>query len=33
VTGDYSMQLRAETRGLTAVELSDALRLPLGGDD
>jgi rRNA-processing protein FCF1 len=33
VTGDYSMQLRAETRGLTVVELSDALRLPLGGDD
>jgi rRNA-processing protein FCF1 len=32
VTGDYSMQLRAEARGLTVVELSDALRLPLGSD-
>jgi predicted ribonuclease YlaK len=33
VTGDFSMQLRAEARGLTVVELSDGLRLPLGGDE
>jgi rRNA-processing protein FCF1 len=33
VTGDHSMQLRAEARGLTVVELSDGLRLPLGGDE
>lgn len=33
VTGDLSMQLRAEARGLKVVELPDGLRLPLGGDD
>lgn len=33
VTGDYSMQLRAETRRLTVAELSGELRLPLGSDE
>lgn len=33
VTGDYSMQLRAETRGLIVAELSDELRLPLDSDE
>ena len=32
VTGDLSMQLRAEARGLTVVELPDDLRLPLDAD-
>ena len=32
VTGDLSMQLRAEARSLKVVELPDELRLPLGSD-
>lgn len=32
VTGDLSMQLRAEAHGPKAVELPDGLRLPLDSD-